>query len=97
MNKFLVILLLAFSTNTWATPEELIAGLILHQSIKDTKEKPQPGTAVVGYPVPVYQPQIIVIPQCTPNYPCTTPLLQCDTLPIVDQWGRIISYQKTCR
>ena len=96
MNKFVALLLLV-STNVLATPEELIAGLILHQAINDSKEKTKPGSAVVGYPVPVHGPQVIVVPQCTANYPCPQVILQCDTLPVVDQWGRIISYQKTCR
>ena len=95
MKRLLFIALLASNAvHAQVVEGAILAATVMQIAMDDKKEAPP---AVVGYPVPVFQPQFIVMPQCTPNYPCTVPLLQCDTLPIVDQWGRIISYQKTCR
>lgn len=101
MNKLLAGLMMSIiSTSTMAGAEEALAAVVLNQVLNEVRDKGRasPGAgSVVAYPVPVYQPQIIVMPTCTPNVPCQAPLLQCDTLPVFDQYGRIISYQKTCR
>ena len=105
MKTLIAALLALYTANASATAEEVLAAVVLGQVVHDIRESQKPnrwghqqgGNAVIGYPVPVYQPQVIVVPQCTANYACPTPILQCDTLPVVDQWGRIISYQKTCR
>ena len=99
--KYILLAFLFFAAPAFATNDELLAGLILHQAAKNRQQsgtitQPMPSN-VVAYPVPVYQPQIIVVPECTANFNCPRIVLQCDTLPMFDQWGRIISYHKTCR
>lgn len=52
---------------------------------------------VIAYPVPVYQPQVIVVPQATPNYNSgQVPMMNCQTLPIFDARGNITSYHRSC-
>ena len=80
--------------------ESAIAGAVLMGVYMESKNArtPPPASTAIMYPVPVHQPQAIVVPQCTPNVPCPTAIvIQCSSLPTFDTYGRIVGFNQICR
>jgi hypothetical protein len=104
MFKIIATLVLALSTLTAhaGRTEEVLAGVLLNQVFNEMREQrrqttPAPQPAAIMYPVPVHQPRSIIIPKCTPNMPCPhAVIIECNTYPMFDTYGRIVGYHKLC-